>query len=153
MAWVASFLELPKQFSDLFPGWAPKDKLKNVPARKTTILHNLPTRRVVRTAVRDVGTVGVLGISIPQGQDRTRNQRRSNPRDPEFCAKSAAPSRITIGAKMITKIILETILICNRTNKKLSGKVNSFRVGDGNFENSKLFEGLVIFEHNTLPHT
>ena len=58
-----------------------------------------------------------------------------------------------MGAKMITKIILETILICNRTNKKLQGKLNSFRVSNGNFENSKLFEGLVIFEHNTQPHT
>ena len=45
------------------------------------------------------------------------------------------------------------ILICNRTNRKLLGKLNSFRVGNGNFENSKLFEGLVIFEHNTQPHT
>ena len=47
---------------------------------------------------------------------------------------------------MITKIILENILICNRTNKKFPGKLNSFRVGNGNFENSKSFEGLVIFE-------
>ena len=38
------------------------------------------------------------------------------------------------------------ILICNRTNTKLPGKLNSFRVGNGNFENSKLFEGPVIFE-------
>ena len=30
-------------------------------------------------------------------------------------------SACTMGAKMITKIILETILICNRTNKKLHG--------------------------------
>ena len=50
---------------------------------------------------------------------------------------------------MITKIILETILICNRTNKKFPGKLNSFRVGNGNFENSKLFESLVIFEQKT----
>ena len=41
------------------------------------------------------------------------------------------------------------ILICNRTNTKLPGKLNSFRVGNGNFENSKLFEGLVIFKKNT----
>ena len=45
---------------------------------------------------------------------------------------------------MITKIILETISFCNRTNNKFLGKFNSFRVGNGNFENSKLFEGLVI---------
>ena len=60
---------------------------------------------------------------------------------------------VTMAVKMITKIILETILICNRTNKKLQGKLNSFRVGNGNFENSKLFDGLAIFEHNTQPHT
>ena len=28
----------------------------------------------------------------------------------------------------------------------------SFRVGNGNFENSKLFEGLVILKKNTQPH-
>ena len=37
----------------------------------------------------------------------------------------------------------------NRTNKKLPGKINSFRVGNGNFENSKLFEGLIILKKNT----
>ena len=37
--------------------------------------------------------------------------------------------------------------------QKLQGKFNSFRFGNGNLENSKLFEGLVIFEHNTQPHT
>ena len=37
----------------------------------------------------------------------------------------------------------------NRTNKKLPGKLNSFRVGNGNFENSKLFEGLIILKKNT----
>ena len=36
------------------------------------------------------------------------------------------------------------ILICNRTNTKLPGKLNSFRVGNGNFENSKFFEGPAI---------
>ena len=41
------------------------------------------------------------------------------------------------------------ILICNRTNTKLPGKLNSFRVGNGNFENSKLFEGPVILKKNT----
>ena len=41
------------------------------------------------------------------------------------------------------------ILICNRTNTKLPGKLNSFRVGNGNFENSKLFEGLVILKKKT----
>ena len=54
---------------------------------------------------------------------------------------------------MIAKIILENNIICNRTDKKFQGKFNSFRVGNGNFKNSKLFEGLVIFEHNTQPHT
>ena len=53
----------------------------------------------------------------------------------------------TMGAKMIAKIILENNLICNRTNTKL--QKNSFRVGNGNFENSKLFEGLVILRKNT----
>ena len=42
--------------------------------------------------------------------------------------------------------ISKIILICNRTNTKLPGKLNSFRVGNGNFENSKLFEGLVILK-------
>ena len=51
-----------------------------------------------------------------------------------------------MGVKMITNIVLENNLICNRTNKKFPGKLNSFRVDNGNFENSKLFEGLVIFE-------
>ena len=41
------------------------------------------------------------------------------------------------------------ILICNRTNTKLPGKLNSFRVGNGNFENSKLFGGPVILKKNT----
>ena len=46
---------------------------------------------------------------------------------------------------MITKIILENILICNLTNNKFQEKLkNAFRVGNGNCENSKLFEGLVI---------
>ena len=48
------------------------------------------------------------------------------------------------------------ILICNRTNTRLPGKLNSFRVGNGNFENSKLFEGLVILRKNkdlTSAHT
>ena len=43
----------------------------------------------------------------------------------------------------------KVILICNRTNAKLSGKLNSLRVGNGNFENSKLFEGLVILKKKT----
>ena len=34
------------------------------------------------------------------------------------------------------------ILICNRTKRKLPKKSKkTFRVGNGNFENSKLFEG------------
>ena len=45
---------------------------------------------------------------------------------------------------MITKIILETILICNRTNKKFPGRKSCSGLVTGNFENSKLFEGLVI---------
>ena len=60
------------------------------------------------------------------------------------CATSVVG--FTMAVKMITKIILETTLICNRTNKKLQGKLNSFRVGNGNFGIWKLFEGLVIFE-------
>ena len=52
-------------------------------------------------------------------------------------------------AKMITKIILETILICNRTNKKLPGRKSCSGLVTGNFENSKLFEGLVILKKKT----
>ena len=52
----------------------------------------------------------------------------------------------TMGAKMITKIILGTILICNRTNKKLPGRKSCSGLVTGNFENSKLFEGLVILK-------
>ena len=36
------------------------------------------------------------------------------------------------------------ILICNRTNKKLPGRKSCAELVTGNFENSKLFEGLVI---------
>ena len=36
------------------------------------------------------------------------------------------------------------ILICNRTNKKLPGRKSCSGLVTGNFENSKLFEGLVI---------
>ena len=49
------------------------------------------------------------------------------------------PQRSTTGDKMITKIIRKLFLICYRTNRKLPGKLNSFRVGNGNFENWKLF--------------
>ena len=45
---------------------------------------------------------------------------------------------------MITKIILENHLICNLTNKKIPGKKSCSGLATGNFENSKLFEGLVI---------
>ena len=45
---------------------------------------------------------------------------------------------------MITKIIRKLILICNRTNKKLPGRKSCSGLVTGNFENSKLFEGLVI---------
>ena len=41
------------------------------------------------------------------------------------------------------------IVICNRTNTKLPGKLNSFRVGNGNFENSKFFGCPVILKKNT----
>ena len=36
--------------------------------------------------------------------------------------------------------------ICNRTNKKLPGRKSCSRLATGNFENSKLFEGLVILK-------
>ena len=49
---------------------------------------------------------------------------------------------------MITKIILERILICNRTNKKFTEKKSCWGLATGNFENSKLFEGLVILIKN-----
>ena len=51
----------------------------------------------------------------------------------------------TMGGQ-ITKVILETILICNRTNKKLPGRKSCSGLVTGNFENSKLFEGLVILK-------
>ena len=50
------------------------------------------------------------------------------------------------------------ILICNRTNKKLPGRKSCSALVTGNFENSKLFEGLVILKKKknrnlTTTHT
>ena len=51
-------------------------------------------------------------------------------------------------------------LICNFTNKKLLENSIAFKVGNGNLENSKIFEGLVILKtkktgkvKTTQPHT
>ena len=59
-------------------------------------------------------------------------------------SRSVQLDLVTMGDKTITKIILETISICNRTNKKITGKKIVFGLVSGNFENSKVFEGLVI---------
>ena len=44
------------------------------------------------------------------------------------------------------------ILICNRTNKKLPGRKSCSGLVTGNFESSKLFEGLVILKKKKTRH-
>ena len=68
---------------------------------------------------------------------------------PKKARESIGIHQTTMGAKMITKIILENNLICNLTNKKISGEKSCSGLATGNFENSKFLKGLVIVNKKT----